>query len=97
VTIALFLEDKIMSFNLTKIERFKSNGGYRFRVFFDLDGKEITVEVKARLLLSYKNFRRDVLSITGHLYFNSYVERQPSEKVELAWCDELNRLLAHNN
>jgi hypothetical protein len=85
-----------MLFNLTKIERFKSNSGYAFRVF-DLNGEDITVDVTTRVLLNYKNFRRDVLSETGHLYFNSYVERQIPDKVETAWCEELNRLLAEND
>jgi hypothetical protein len=86
-----------MLFNLTKIERFKYNAGYRFRVFFELDGENITVDVTTRVLLNYKNFRRDVLFETGHLYFNSYVERQIPDKVEAAWYEELNRLLAQNN
>jgi len=82
---------------LKSITPITKGNGYIFKVIFERDKADsLEVTVTAGQLLNYRSFRIAVLSITGQLYFNPHADRQTREKVEAAWCEELDCLLAQN-
>ena len=82
---------------LKSITPITKGNGYIFKVIFEQDKADsVEVTVTAGELVDYKNFRRALLFKTGMLFLNPYVERQPLERLEAAWWQELDRFLGQS-